>query len=1007
MLRRQFMTSQRIGRPAFALLSFLLCSGLSTRLGAQSLQITHLAGTPGGGGFADGTGASARFNRLIGATADSAGNVYVADSNNEVIRKITPAGVVTTIAGAPNKAGSADGVGGAARFNFPQGIAADAQGNLFVADSSNATIRKVTPDGTVTTLAGSPGKTGSADGTGASALFFFPSSIATDLSGNVYVTDSDSDFQCPSGAGFSTIRKISPNGTVTTLAGSATVRGYADGTGGAALFDFGSSGGLATDAAGNIYVADTDNNVIRKVSPAGVVSTIAGTAGFPCTPVGFGTKDGTGPAAQFESLTGIAISTSGDLFVADGEANTIRRITPAGVVTTLAGGPNSYGLVDGTGGAARFDSPQMLGSDGVNLYVPDTSNNAVRKIVVATAAVTTLAGGSIQESDSIDGVGTAARFVRPAAVGTDGTNLYVCDTGFLNSNFSATIRKVVLATSQVTTLAGTAGAGRGSTDGLGSAASFYDPESVATDGTNLYVADAGNSTIRKIVIGTGQVTTLAGTAGATGSTDGIGSAARFNGAEGVATDGTNIFVADSGNSTIRQIVIATGQVTTIAGVAGKTGSADGIGIAALFNDPESLATDGSNIYVTDSGNNTIRRIVIATGQVTTLAGTPGTTGSSDGIGAAARFNGPVGVTTDGISLYVTDYFNETIRVIDLATGQVTTHAGLTGATGAVDAAGSDARFFGPIGIVFVGNAVYIADSVNFAIRKGVCTGDPPVSPAATPIGDPTGPVTGIDYLNVTWSPPASGLTPNGYDWAINGDPFTSDSTTSATAPPRGSNDPVTLHVRSRACSPEVAGAPVDSPTYSPAPPVASFTFSVSGQKVTVTDTSQPLATSWLWLWGDGTFDTSQAPPAHTYTTSGNYPIVLIATNGAGSSSSTQRAQTLGISVQLSANTLMRFDSSNPERQVLGGVRVAARESTWLRIAPVGNEDVTVYLRFLGPDGKLAMERRLAPSSGTESVYDLGAYGLRGIWTLELVSAHPLEAFLEERQDALTRKVGPR
>src|SRR5207302_1283204 len=139
---------------------------------------------------------------------------------------------------------------------------------------------------------------------------------------------------------------------------------------------------------------------------------------------------------------------------------------------------------------------------------------------------------------------------------------------------------------------------------------------------------------------------------------------------------------------------------------------------------------------------------------------------------------------------------------------------------------------------------------------------------------------------------------NGYDWAINGDAFTANATTSTTASPRGSNNPITLHVRGRACNPESAGTAVDSATYSPAPPVASFTTSVNGLSVTVTDTSKPQATSWLWLWGDGTFDAVQAPPAHTYSVSGNYPIVLVATNGAGSSSSMQRAQTLAISVPL-------------------------------------------------------------------------------------------------------------
>lgn len=189
----------------------------------------------------------------------------------------------------------------------------------------------------------------------------------------------------------------------------------------------------------------------------------------------------------------------------------------------------------------------------------------------------------------------------------------------------------------VTTFAGIA---PGSINGTGISAKFRWPPGVTTDGINLYVTDRGNSTIRKIVISTDQVSTIAGTAGAFGSADGVGVAVRFNYPFGITTDGTNLYVADSGNSNIRKIIIADGLVTTIAGTAVIQGSSDGIGIAAYFNQPMGIATDGTNLYVADSGNNTIRKIVISTGQVSTFAGTAGATGSADGIGASARFNWP-------------------------------------------------------------------------------------------------------------------------------------------------------------------------------------------------------------------------------------------------------------------------------------------------------------------------------------------------------------------------------
>ena len=272
-----------------------------------------------------------------------------------------------------------------------------------------------------------------------------------------------------------------------------------------------------------------------------------------------------------------------------------------------------------------------------------------------TTAVTTFAGQAGLVG-STDGTGAAARLNYSRAITTDGTSLYVADTD------NDTVRKIVIASGAVTTLAGQAGLA-GSTDGTGAAALFNTPRGITTDGTSLYVADSGNDTVRKIVIASGAVTTLAGTAGTTGSTDGTGAAALFNTPRGITTDGTSLYVADRSNDTVRKIVIASGAVTTLAGTATVTGSTDGTGAAARFNTPYGVTTDGTNLYVADTSNNTVRQIVIASGTVTTLAGTAGIFGSTDATGAAARFNGPQGITTDGTSLYVADSGNDTVRKI--------------------------------------------------------------------------------------------------------------------------------------------------------------------------------------------------------------------------------------------------------------------------------------------------------------------------------------------------------
>jgi len=313
--------------------------------------VTTLAGSTQG--YADDTGAAAQFSGSTGVAVDAAGNVYVADNYNHRIRKVSPTGVVTTLAGSTQ--GYADGTGAAAQCNNPSGVAVDVAGNVYVADWGNNRIRKVSPAGVVTTLAGST--QGYADGTGAAAKFDGPVGVAVDAAGNVYAADSSNRRIC----------KVSPAGVVTTLAGST--KGYADGTGAAAKFD--DPAGVAVDASGNVYVADWGNNRIRKVSPVGVVTTLAGsTRGY---------SDGTGASAKFSNPTGVAVDEAGNVYVADWGNNRIRKVSPAGVVTTLAGSTKGY--ADGTGAAAQFSLPSCVAIDGAGtIYVGDHGNHRIRKI---------------------------------------------------------------------------------------------------------------------------------------------------------------------------------------------------------------------------------------------------------------------------------------------------------------------------------------------------------------------------------------------------------------------------------------------------------------------------------------------------------------------------------------------------------------------------------------------------------------------------------------------------
>jgi D-alanyl-D-alanine dipeptidase len=691
-----------------ALFAFAALCVLPAAAEGQSVTFTTFAGS--GPGSDDGTGSAARFNSPLGVATDNSGNVYVADSGNHTIRKITAGGAVTTLAGLAGSQGSADGIGSAARFYFPDGVAADGSGNVYVADSGNHTIRKITPAGTAATLAGLAGSQGSADGIGSAARFNDPEGVATDSSGNVYVAD----------AGNHTIRKITPAGAVTTLAGLPGSSGSADGTGSAARFA--NPFGVATDGSGTVYVADTNNNAIRKITSAGFVSTLAGLAGSQ------GSADGTGSTARFALPFAVATDSGGNVYVADSYNETIRKITPAGVVTTLAGLARNSGSADGTASAARFSDPEGLFTDaGGTVYVADAGNHTIRKITPA-GAVTTLAGLAVG-SGSADGPGTAARFSSPSGVATDSSrNVYVADAG------NYTIRKITSA-GVVTTLAGLAET-FGSADGPGSTARFISPYGVATDNSgSLYVADTFNNTIRQVTP-SGFVSTVAGLGGISGrgSADGPLSTARFSNPFGVATDSSgNVYVADTGNNTIRKIT-PQGFVTTLAGLAGSSGSADGTGITARFNSPVAAATDGSgNVYVADTNNHTIRKITPA-GAVTTLAGLAGSSGSADGTGSAARFKGPRGVFADSSgTVYVADSGNNTIRIITSA-GAVTTLAGLAGSLGAAaDGTGSTARFANPSGVATDSSGnIYVADSGSNTIRLGrVALGDVAVIDVST------------------------------------------------------------------------------------------------------------------------------------------------------------------------------------------------------------------------------------------------------------------------------------
>lgn len=318
--------------------------------------VTTLAG--GNLGFKDGAGNVAMFDVPVGLAVDALGNVFVADANNNRVRKVTPDGHVSTWVG-DGTATYKEGKGPAAAVNGLAGVAITPNADLIIADSYNNRIRKITTTADVSTLAGND-TTGFKEGKGNAAQFANPYGVAVDAAGNIYVADTYN----------SSIRKIDLTGEVTTLAGNGTY-GYQEGTGSAARFSFPSS--LAADGAGFVYVADKNNHRIRKISPSGEVVTLAGdgTAGL---------KDGSGPSAKFNFPFAIALGPHGHLFVTDVASHSIREISPTGLVTTIAGN-GEEGFQDGLGPDAKFRFPYGLAVDGAgNIYVGDGGNYRIRKL---------------------------------------------------------------------------------------------------------------------------------------------------------------------------------------------------------------------------------------------------------------------------------------------------------------------------------------------------------------------------------------------------------------------------------------------------------------------------------------------------------------------------------------------------------------------------------------------------------------------------------------------------
>ncbi|HUI57792.1 MAG TPA: protease pro-enzyme activation domain-containing protein [Bryobacteraceae bacterium] len=668
---------------------------LITRLAGGAMPLTAAQGT------------SISIPVSYGVAVDSTGNAYFPSPNLNAVFMADPTGVVTRIAGtgAPGHSGDS-GPALSAQLNGPNGVAVDVFGNVYIADTKNQRVRKVDRSGVITTVAGTGSCCYGGDGgAAASALLNAPNGVAADSQGNLYIVDT----------GNQRIRKVDASGVITTVAGTGTA-GYSGDGGAATGAEVSSPDGMAVDASGNLYIADTINGRIRKVDQSGNISTVAGTGS--CCYSGDG---GAAPNARLGYPAGVAVDGAGNLYIADTINERIRKVNVAGTIITIAGsGDVGYSGDGGPAPSAHFYGPEGVALDASgNVYVTDSGNARIR-VVSASGVVTTLVGGSIGDG----GWGVFGALNQPYGVARDNAgNTYIADA------YNNRVRKVS-ANGAISTVAGTGALGFAGDNGPATSAKLFYPTGVALDASgNLYIADTNNSRIRK-VDGSGNITTVAGNGMFGYSGDGGPAAvAQLGSPYGLAVDaGGNLYISDGNYNVVRKV--AGGTIATVAGNGTLGYSGDGgAALSATMRGPWGLAVDGSgNLYIADRYNYRIR-MVSTGGTIKTVAGNGNCCFGGDG-GQATNANlyDPTGVALDSAgNLYITDYYNNRVRMVS-AVGIITTVAG-NGGSGLSGDGGpaTSATLQYPWGIsVDAAGTVAVADSYDNAVRLLIPGGTQPV-----------------------------------------------------------------------------------------------------------------------------------------------------------------------------------------------------------------------------------------------------------------------------------------
>lgn len=615
--------------------------------------ITTIAGTGTGTFGGDNAAAtSARVNSPQGVAVDGSGNVYIADTSNNRIRKINTSGTISTVAGNGTGGYLADNVAATStRINAPRSVALDSSGNFYIADTSNNRIRKVNSGGTITTVAGTGTASFSGDGgVATSATVRAPQAITFDSADNLYIADTTNH----------RIRKVS-SGTISTLTGTGAA-GYSGDGGVATSGQISSPSGIAVDSSGNVYIGDTGNLRVRKIS-SGSITTFAGTGSAT-----YGGDGGPASNAQFTNPQLAVFDGAGNIYLSDSGTHRIRKVSTSGIVTTVAGtGVAGYSGDNGPATSAQLNTPLGIALDAAgNLYIADGNNNRVRK-VDTSGTITTFAGNGTGSFGGDNGPATSAQLFGPFSVLVDQGDVFIADTG------NNRIRKVD-AGGTITTIAGDGTAGFGGDNGPAINAQFNTPLALAADSAhNLYIADYSNGSIRKIVGST--IFTVAGNgANGYGGDNGAATSAQLNSPRGLVVDSAgNLFIADTTNSRVRK-VDTNGIITTIAGNGNAVFSGDGGLLAsAQVSTPQAIAVyPGVGLMLADTGNRRFRVITNADapGAPTSVVAVAGNASASVSFSAPATDGGSAitGYTVTATPAHGTDSNAGSTSLSHLVTG---------------------------------------------------------------------------------------------------------------------------------------------------------------------------------------------------------------------------------------------------------------------------------------------------------------------------------------------------